>query len=62
MVFALETYCAASDGESRRAHRGGGRRHRRRTGIITKFPAEELLVCGRQYVRGADLVADRTEV
>ena len=30
MVFALETYCAASDGRSARAHRGGGRRHRRR--------------------------------
>ena len=25
--------------------------------IITKFPAEELLVCGKTYVRGADLAA-----
>ena len=28
MVFALETYCPATDGYLRRAHRGGGRRHR----------------------------------
>jgi hypothetical protein len=26
--------------------------------VITRFPAEELLVAGRQYVRGADLIAD----
>jgi hypothetical protein len=25
--------------------------------IITRFPAEELLVAGKTYVRGADLVA-----
>ena len=24
--------------------------------MITKFPAEELLVCGKTYVRGADLL------
>jgi hypothetical protein len=24
--------------------------------VITKFPAEELLVCGKTYVRGADLL------
>jgi hypothetical protein len=24
--------------------------------VITKFPADELLVCGRSYVRGADVV------
>ena len=28
MVFALETYCPATDGYSGRAHRGGGRGHR----------------------------------
>ena len=27
--------------------------------VITRFPAEELLVAGRTYVRGADLVDDR---
>jgi hypothetical protein len=26
--------------------------------VITRFPAEELLVAGRTYVRGADLVDD----
>ena len=26
--------------------------------LITRFPAEELLVAGRTYVRGADLVRD----
>ncbi len=30
-------------------HRGGGRRHRHRCEVITKFPAEELLVAGRRY-------------
>lgn len=58
MVFALETYCPASDGRSAarieeevvvRAHGPE---------ILTRFPAEELLVAGRQYVRGADLVKD----
>ena len=26
--------------------------------VITRFPAEELLVAGRVYVRGADLVQE----
>jgi Xaa-Pro aminopeptidase len=56
MVFALETYCPASDGRSAArieeevVVRAGGPE------IITRFPAEELLVAGRQYVRGADFV------
>jgi hypothetical protein len=25
--------------------------------VITRFPADELLVAGRTYVRGADLIA-----
>lgn len=56
MVFALETYCAASDGESAARIEeevvvtDDGCR------IITKFPADELLVCGKTYVRGADLL------
>jgi Xaa-Pro aminopeptidase len=56
MVFALETYCPATDGRSAArieeevvVTKGGCR-------VITKFPAEELLVCGRTYVRGADLL------
>jgi Xaa-Pro aminopeptidase len=56
MVFALETYCPATDGES--AARIEEEVVVTSTGcrIITKFPADELLVCGRTYVRGADLV------
>jgi Xaa-Pro aminopeptidase len=56
MVFALETYCATTDG------RGAARIEEEvvvtATGceVITRFPAEELLVAGRQYVRGADLL------
>ena len=57
MVFALETYCPASDGFSAArieeevvVTADGGE-------ILTKFPAQELLVAGRQYVRGADLLA-----
>jgi len=56
MVFALETYCAASDGVSAArieeevvVTADGGR-------ILTRFPAQELLVAGRAYVRGADLL------
>ena len=57
MVFALETYCPASDGES--AARIEEEVVVTATGcrVITKFPAEELLVCGKTYVRGADLLA-----
>jgi Xaa-Pro dipeptidase len=56
MVFALETYCAASDGES--AARIEEEVVVTATGcrMITRFPAEELLVCGKTYVRGADLL------
>jgi Xaa-Pro aminopeptidase len=56
MVFALETYCPATDGESAARIEeevivtSSGCR------VITKFPAEELLVCGKTYVRGADLL------
>jgi Xaa-Pro aminopeptidase len=62
MVFALETYCATKDGK------GAARIEEEIVvtaegpEIITRFPGEELLVCGRQYVRGADVVADRVEV
>jgi Xaa-Pro aminopeptidase len=56
MVFALETYCAATDGHSAARIEeevvvtSSGNR------LLTRFPAEELLVAGRTYVRGADLV------
>jgi Xaa-Pro aminopeptidase len=57
MVFALETYCPASDGRS--AARIEEEVVVRADGpeVITRFPGEELLVAGRQYVRGADFVA-----
>jgi Xaa-Pro aminopeptidase len=56
MVFALETYCPASDGRS--AARIEEEVVVRADGaeVITRFPADELLVCGKTYVRGADLV------
>src|SRR4029078_4017122 len=56
MVFALETYCAASDGRSAARIEeevvvtGDGNR------VLTRFPASELLVAGTNYVRGADLI------
>jgi Xaa-Pro dipeptidase len=56
MVFALETYCPARDGvsaariEEEIVVTAEGNR------ILTRFPGEELLVAGRTYVRGADLV------
>lgn len=58
MVFALETYCPATDGvsaariEEEVLVTADGNR------ILTRFPGEELLVAGRQYVRGADVAAD----
>ncbi len=58
MVFALETYCPASDGRSAArieeevvVTRDGHR-------VLTRFPADELLVAGRTYVRGADLISE----
>jgi Xaa-Pro dipeptidase len=60
MVFALETYCAASDGHSAArieeevvVTKDGNR-------ILTRFPAEELLVAGKTYVRGVDLLERET--
>jgi Xaa-Pro dipeptidase len=60
MVFALETYCPASDGRS--AARIEEEVVVRADGpeVITRFPAQDLLVAGRQYVRGADLLPDAT--
>ena len=56
MVFALETYCPASDGRS--AARIEEEVVVTPTGpeVITRFPADELLVAGQNYVRGADFV------
>ncbi len=56
MVFALETYCPASDGRSAARIEEEVLVTADGPQILTRFPAEELLVAGRQYVRGADLV------
>src|SRR6476646_7312926 len=58
MVFALETYCAASDGRSAARIEEEVVVTADGVDILTKFPAEELLVTGKVYVRGADLLAD----
>ncbi len=59
MVFALETYCPATDGRS--AARIEEEVVVTPTGpeVITRFPAAELLVTGRTYVRGVDVVDGR---
>jgi Xaa-Pro aminopeptidase len=56
MVFALETYCPASDGRSAARIEEEVVVTAEGHEILTRFPAEELLVAGREYVRGADLV------
>jgi Xaa-Pro aminopeptidase len=56
MVFALETYCAARDGRSAARIEEEVVVTADGYDIITRFPAEELLVAGRIYVRGADLL------
>jgi Xaa-Pro aminopeptidase len=56
MVFALETYCPASDGRSAARIEEEVVVTADGPEIITRFPAEELLVCGKAYVRGADLL------
>ena len=56
MVFALETYCPASDGRSAARIEEEVVVTKSGNDILTRFPAEELLVAGRQYVRGAELI------
>jgi len=62
MVFALETYCPASDGRSAARIEEEVVVTADGPELLTRFPGEELLVAGRQYVRGADLVADSEKV
>lgn len=57
MVFALETYCPARDGRSAARIEEEVLVTPDGPEVLTRFPAEELLVAGRGYVRGADLVA-----
>jgi Xaa-Pro aminopeptidase len=56
MVFALETYCPATDGRSAARIEEEVLVTADGPEILTRFPGDELLVAGRQYVRGADLV------
>ena len=55
MVFALETYCPATDGRSAARIEEEVVVTKDGNEILTRFPAEELLVAGKTYVRGADL-------
>jgi Xaa-Pro aminopeptidase len=61
MVFALETYCPARDGYS--AARIEEEVVVTETGceVLFRFPAEELLVAGTRYFRGADFVAAQAQ-
>jgi Xaa-Pro aminopeptidase len=62
MVFALETYCPATDGRSAARIEEEVLVTADGHEILTRFPAEELLVTGKVYVRGADLVSDSETV
>jgi Xaa-Pro dipeptidase len=55
MVFALETYCPARDGYSAARIEEEVLVTSEGARILTRFPADELLVAGTTYVRGADL-------
>jgi hypothetical protein len=55
MVFALETYCPATDGRSAARIEEEVLVTADGCEVLTRFPAEELLVTGRTYVRGADV-------
>jgi Xaa-Pro aminopeptidase len=56
MVFALETYCPATDGTSAARIEEEVVVTPDGPHVLTRFPAEELLVAGKIYVRGADLL------
>ena len=60
MVFALETYCAATDGRSAARIEEEVVVTKEGARVLTRFPAEELLVAGKTYVRGADLLERET--
>ena len=59
MVFALETYCPASDGRSAARIEEEVIVTADGPHVITRFPADELLVAGTTYVRGIDLIQGR---
>jgi Xaa-Pro dipeptidase len=57
MVFALETYCAAEDGRSAARIEEEVVVTEGEPLVLTRFPADELLIAGKNYVRGADFPA-----
>ena len=57
MVFALETYCPAEDGRSAARIEEEVVVTTGEPLVLTRFPADELLVAGKGYVRGADFAA-----
>ncbi len=59
MVFALETYCPATDGRSAARIEEEVEVTSDGPRVLTRFPAEELLVTGTTYVRGIDLLEGR---
>jgi len=61
MVFALETYCPATDGRSAARIEEEVLVTADGPEILTRFPGGELLVAGRQYVRGADVVKEEDD-
>jgi Xaa-Pro aminopeptidase len=62
MVFALETYCPATDGRSAARIEEEVLVTADGHNVLTRFPAQDLLVTGKVYVRGADLVDDSEAV
>jgi Xaa-Pro aminopeptidase len=62
MVFALETYCPATDGRSAARIEEEVLVTADGHEVLTRFPAQDLLVTGKVYVRGADLVGDSEAV
>ena len=57
MVFALETYCPASDGRSAARIEEEVVVTADGNEVLTRFPAAELVIAGRTYVHGADFSA-----
>ena len=57
MVFALETYCPAEDGRSAARIEEEVVVTEGEPLVLTRFPADELLIAGKNYVRGADFPA-----
>jgi Xaa-Pro dipeptidase len=54
MVFALETYCPTKDGRSAARIEEEVVVTPEGPQVLTRFPADELLIAGKSYVRGAD--------